>query len=338
VSISVLRRSLGSVLGNEVVRIICRHGDGRMIGRSPKPHLIPRPNPMRLPERKAVTIVAGFRCADGIVLCADTQETFGAGKTEVPKLRFEPQPKPGDAPEHKDDLVLAIAGAGDGAFIDKIVDTAWVDVQSASSFDEACQQIEESIKSTHREFGQIFQTGYLPQANLIYAVKMQGNAKLFRSQGPLVSEKNHWGSDGTGYHLSNFICNRMYKFTLSISQLIVLAVYTVYQAKRFVDGCGGTTHVATINNKGGSERVELSAIQWIEQHIRTTDWFLDDIFLKNADLQMSEADLEKAYGQHLKFLKTARENHLRSAHEFDGFLRAFSDAAKTVEEERKRGK
>jgi hypothetical protein len=176
----------------------------------------------------------------------------------------------------------------------------------------------------------------LPQANLIYAIKMQGNVKLFRSQGPLVSEKPHWGSDGAGYYLANFICNRMYKFTLSLSQLVVLAVYTVYQAKRFVDGCGGTTHIATINNNGGSEQVNLSEIQWIEQHVRTTDWFLDDIFLKNADLKLSETELEQAYDQHLRFLKTARENHLESARKFDGFLRAFSDAAKSIEEEKNR--
>jgi hypothetical protein len=63
---------------------------------------------------------------------------------------------------------------------------------------------------------------------------------------------------------------------------------------------------------------------------------LDDIFLKNADLKLSDTELEKAYGQHLKFLKTARDNHLESARKFEGFLRAFSDASKSIEEEKKR--
>jgi hypothetical protein len=200
----------------------------------PKPPF-PWPKPMRLPERQAVTIVAGFRCASGIVLCSDTQETFAGTKTDVPKLRFEPRPKPGDPPEHKDNLALAMAGSGNGPFIDKIVDRAWEDVQPAGSFEEACKRVEESIKRTHKEFGQIFQNGYLPEARLVYAVKMHGNTKLFHSVGPLVSEKNNWIADGSGYHLANFICGRMFGFTLSLSQLIILAVYTIHQCKQFVE-------------------------------------------------------------------------------------------------------
>jgi len=42
-----------------------------MISKKP----LPRQKPERLPERKAVTIIAGFKCSDGIVVCADTQET-----------------------------------------------------------------------------------------------------------------------------------------------------------------------------------------------------------------------------------------------------------------------
>jgi hypothetical protein len=44
----------------------------------------------RLSGRSAVTIVAGFKCADGVVLCADTQETLEGTKTYVPKLRMFP--------------------------------------------------------------------------------------------------------------------------------------------------------------------------------------------------------------------------------------------------------
>ena len=37
-----------------------------------------------------MTIIAGFKCSEGIVICADTQETIGTSKRSVPKLRFEP--------------------------------------------------------------------------------------------------------------------------------------------------------------------------------------------------------------------------------------------------------
>ena len=47
------------------------------------------PKPSRPPRRKAVTIIAGFRSDEGIVICADTQETVEGTKRNVPKLRYE---------------------------------------------------------------------------------------------------------------------------------------------------------------------------------------------------------------------------------------------------------
>jgi hypothetical protein len=274
-----------------------------------------------------VTIVAGFRCADGVVLCADTQETLAASKTHVPKLRFEPREHElvGD---HKDDLVLAMAGSGNGPFIDKVVDKAWEDVQIAHSFDEACSEIEDSIKRTHQEYGLIFQTGYLPEANLIYAVKMHGQTKLFRSIGPLVSERITWAGDGTGYHLHNFFASRMYSPILPLQQLIVLAVYTIFQCKQFVDGCGGDTNVSVVNNAGESQSVPSSQVRWIEEHIRATDLFLDDILLKNADLTLSEEQLKLAYAMHLQCLSYARTEQQASKEKFDAFFKTLKGLSK----------
>src|SRR5438874_12034650 len=108
-------------------------------------------------RRKTVTIIAGFRCREGIVICADTQETVsGLSKRNTPKLRFEPS----GGPHEGDSLAAAFCGAGDnGPFIDKIVETAWEDAQTATSLDEACEEIEKSIKNIYREFGQIYQPG-----------------------------------------------------------------------------------------------------------------------------------------------------------------------------------
>ncbi len=42
----------------------------------PKPRAEFRPKSKRLPKEKLMTIAAGFPCSDGLVLCADTQETI----------------------------------------------------------------------------------------------------------------------------------------------------------------------------------------------------------------------------------------------------------------------
>ena len=66
------------------------------------------PRPRRLPKGKRVTIAAGFVCFDGIVLCADTQETIpGYTKNSTEKIRFW---KDGG-------LGIAITGSGDSELI-----------------------------------------------------------------------------------------------------------------------------------------------------------------------------------------------------------------------------
>ncbi len=128
-----------------------------------------------------MTIIAGFKGFDGIVLCSDTQETIEHSKRKVSKLRIEPS-------DGKSEIAVAFCGAGDnGPFIVKIISVAWEDVQTATSLDEATNEIEKSLTKTYREYGQIYQRGYVPHAELIYGVKMHGSSKLFHASGPIVN-------------------------------------------------------------------------------------------------------------------------------------------------------
>jgi hypothetical protein len=110
----------------------------------------------------------------------------------APKLIIEPIDLIGK--DLHDDLMIAVAGAGDSAFIDKIVERAWRDAQKSSSFDQACTAIEDSIKATYQEFGLTFQPGYMPNGELVYGVKMQGQSKLFLAHGPIVNESRGYSS------------------------------------------------------------------------------------------------------------------------------------------------
>jgi hypothetical protein len=67
-----------------------------------------------------VTIIAGFRCQGGVLLCSDTQETSGDAKRNVTKLQCFQGPVVGQDGNGmvNADLALAICGAGYGPFID----------------------------------------------------------------------------------------------------------------------------------------------------------------------------------------------------------------------------
>jgi 20S proteasome alpha/beta subunit len=68
-----------------------------LVNRLPLPARLPyQPRKPYIPqvrqETKAVTIAAGFRCSDGVVLCSDTQITQAAGKSYESKIyRINPE-------------------------------------------------------------------------------------------------------------------------------------------------------------------------------------------------------------------------------------------------------
>ena len=57
-----------------------------------------------------MTIAAGFVCSDGVILCADTEETAGVGYVKVPLEKVRTL--------EDSDCTLAITGTGNSALLE----------------------------------------------------------------------------------------------------------------------------------------------------------------------------------------------------------------------------
>jgi hypothetical protein len=247
-----------------------------------------------------VTIIAGFKSYEGIVLCADTQETLEHSKRNIPKLRFEPLDKNGSSVQESiEDLGVAFCGAGDGAFIDKLASNAWEEASTATSLDEACKLIEESIKGTYKEFGQIYQQGICPEVQLIYGVKMHHYSRLFSAIGPIVSEKQTYDCGGVGHYMASFLASRMYTEHLPVHQCVILAAYILFQSKQHVDGCGGDSQIVVLREDESSGAVEWKRIEVITELLSSSDRDISELLLKSANLSVSDKkfkeDMDHAY-------------------------------------------
>jgi hypothetical protein len=275
---------------------------------TPRPHSRPRPKAVRLPERNAVTIIAGFNCYQGIVLCADTQETIEHSKRHVPKLRFEPS----GALEKKMrkqgvDLAAAFCGAGNGPFIDKLVDGAWNAALATTSLDEACGDIERSIKNQYEEFGRIYQRGFCPEVQLIFGVKMNGVSRLFTAMGPIVNEKSEYDSDGVGQYMADFLASRMYNEYLTIHQCVILAAYILFQAKEHVDGCGGDSHIAVLREKGSSGQVDWRRVAAITKLLQSSDAQIGRLLFHASNLDIGQDEFKANVNAIIDMLDDLRE-------------------------------
>jgi hypothetical protein len=64
-----------------------------------------------LPRRRTVTLISAWRCHEGIVLHADSQETNGSHRVTVQKLNPEPMGA----------LMVVVTGSGDGNLIQSFI-------------------------------------------------------------------------------------------------------------------------------------------------------------------------------------------------------------------------
>jgi hypothetical protein len=282
-----------------------------------------------------VTIIAGFKCYDGVVLCADTQETTSIGgvpltKRNVPKLRFHERGAVELQMAGGVDLAVAFCGAGDGPFIDKLADNAWKEVhlrKSCSSAWDAATAIEESIKDTYEEFGRIYQVGQCPQAELLYAVKAPGDVLLFYALGPVVNEVDTVHSGGCGYYMADFLAQRMYSKSLSMHQCVILAAYILFQAKEHVDGCGGASHIAVLREDKSSGLVGWQQLEAITKLLEYVDGEAGKIILSAPDLEISDDEFSNQMDDLIRWAKefraVNREELRKSLVFWDSFRKGF---------------
>jgi 20S proteasome alpha/beta subunit len=266
-----------------------------------QPHCKPlgfsRQKLVRIPRRTSVTIVAGFKGCDGVVLCADSQETVANFKRKIPKLRVEPS-------SGGEDLAVAFCGSGHGPFLDMVVDKAWKDVKGAISLQDACDKIQESIKSVHEEYGKIYQPGSMPEIELLYGVKMSGDTKLFHAFGPVINEKDYYAA-GVGQDMADYLSSRMYGNHLDVRQLIILAAFILFQTKDHIDGCGGDSHIAVLKNRGLSGRVDPAHVEKLTGLANTADTILARTLLSCVNIKLSGVEFRR----NLKIVKDLIEDY-----------------------------
>lgn len=260
-----------------------------------------------------MTIIAGFKCQGGIVLCSDTQETSGNAKRNVPKLQCLQGPVVSQDRQGmvNADLALAICGAGDGPFIDKIASQAWDAVRHVSDVWEASERVESMIKETYREFGEIYQAGSCPQVELIYGITKSGDSRLFQATGPVVNE-TAYASNGIGYYLADFLATRMRGDRwLTIRQTVILAAYILLQAKEHVEGCGGDSHIAVLRESESSGMVDFRLIQHLTEYLKSADHCTGEMLLTAADFSISDSDASDGLSNSMDLLKFMRSEEIK---------------------------
>ncbi len=206
-----------------------------------------------------MTIAVGFCCRDGIVLAADTKESYGQDDhTYVDKLSLLSQTEVGNRCQG------GLVGAGEGYLVDYIIPRikAMVARGKYMSGGESAWTIESFTLALEKLMAEIYASKAIKayphsSATDLYCsilIAIQFNLErpaLFVVNSSLVTQvKNE--AKIIGYGPMQEMATEMHRLYLTAEEASTAALYLIYDAKRRYGAAGGVVHILKLS--GGSRQ------------------------------------------------------------------------------------
>lgn len=238
-----------------------------------------------------MTICAGFKSMYGVVLCADSQETIGALKLDVPKMVVRPS-----VGEADDRVRMAFAGAGDGPFIDKLTEKMWAAAEAGPgmSMEEIFSRIEDANIEWHRRLWEPYGAGSRPEAEILIALYAERKVNLYKATGPIINELDDYGFVGVGTELGSFLAERVRSGFDSLEENVAVCVFILENAKKYVDSCGGETQLAVLMRDGSIQTMDNGDVRSFEECINQIDMEIQHLFATSIDLTRQKKDVDRS--------------------------------------------
>lgn len=257
---------------------------------SPKPKT-PKPNPIRLKKRKRMTICAGFKSMYGVVLSADTQETLGSTKIRIPKLVIKPH-----VGEPTDKVRMLFAGAGDGIFVDRLIEEMWKAAErcKGTKIGEVFEDVETALVDWHTKIWKVYAgTGDKPDSELIFAIYVLHEIRLYKAFGPTVTEIQDYAFIGCGRELAEFLVDHVRVDTDSIEEDFATSLYIISNVKEHVDDCGGDTQIAALFLDGSIQTMNTYQAGQLTQGIQDIARSIFYLFSVACNSESSRDDVNR---------------------------------------------
>ena len=268
-----------------------------------------------------MTVAAGFRFAEGLLICADTEITLGAElKTRATKIfpyRFKASGNravftfSGDVILSKQciqKIARALASSGKSLW-------AMQDVLAEQVYDFHQKYI---FKHPNYQYG----TG--PTVNLIAGMwSADGQLGLFESSEHAVvkvSDQDAMAITGTGGNFASYVARPLVPHGLmKMTDLMTVAVYALKEAKDNVPGCGQGSELITIMKDG-----EIGNKGWL--HSSHVESFADafgvgvrHLFIETCDLDTPEEQVKRRFDSLWSVILDTRKYLTREREKGEGF-------------------
>jgi 20S proteasome alpha/beta subunit len=252
-----------------------------------------------------MTAIAGFRCQNGVVICADSELNYGLVKSYAKKIRGYGSTATA--------VRAALTGAGDWDDIQRTmgyVEDVWPQILAGADF---VTTVADRIKEIYAQ----------PHANdwngvsLISAYwKAEAPAKIFKFTDTGAVPVPTFVSDGMGIAFSQFLAGTLYDDGISLRHGVCLAAYILYAADKFASECGGLGDIFTLTDKGWMDFELEWDMQAMREFFERLPSALRPIILEAPDNNVSASQFSSALE-----LFTDRLTKLRKQAQLDTYER-----------------
>ena len=200
-----------------------------------------------------MTIVIGFRCVDGIVICADRQITApGAFKYHEPKI----------STEDFETFTAIFAYAGFPELAHEVHDKICAELHSIEPQDHIIETVRDvTAQILTSSLDRLFNSLDLQMLVGVNSCSEGTDLMKFGGKGVYVARDFEYLAYGDS-SLVRFLGDKLYTKTFTVKQGMDMAIYLVKKAEDYIDGCGGPIDVY------GLEPVDRSVKRFSQKYIQ----------------------------------------------------------------------
>jgi hypothetical protein len=215
-----------------------------------------------------VTIAGGILCPDGIVLCADTQETIGTFKRQVPKLVELPLVSP-------DVRAVAVGSTDDAVFLDGLLEKLSSEIDLT---DGHLAQVRDAIEDTVLKYCSKVWPLYTtpesrPLAHLLLGLKTIDGLSLLEVLTPNVRNIPKFEFVGDGKDIANYKAKHFFTAVMPAEVAAGVLAFILAVVKDNNVFCGGPTQMAVIRSDGSISHKDDEEIKRIAATLTWWDYY-----------------------------------------------------------------
>jgi hypothetical protein len=203
-----------------------------------------------------MTLIAGYKCADGAVLCADTQLT-------VPGLLKYPESKVWmHIGNKRPSLFFAYTGYDDYSHM--CMEELTKAISQTPDESDMVRRTKEICRELHQRYHPLYKNPDKLGLELILVIQMTKKVRLLHLRGPIVHTIHTFRCAGSGLFLGHAISRDFYYEAMGIEEAARMAAYVLFRVKGNVDGVGLMSQVFLVSDKGYWQSLKKRDVEVLE--------------------------------------------------------------------------